>query len=169
MARPRAEVGDSENAKRMQETLRRAALFWFSGLGKFHRHVLVRACQFTGETRVKTLQRRFPAYLANPPFDDQAIVITVFDGYHRRGGIVAARTQPRRPSCRDSCPPCGAVNSGRIIIGKSWEPISGPHRGPARERQALIRHLRSTNERHDRAAKRCAELLESLGMVPREA
>ena len=135
----------------MRETLRRAALFWFSGLGKSRRDVVVRACRFTGETRVRTVWRRFPAYLANPPFDDQAIVITVFDGYHRRGGIVAA------------------VNSGRIIIGKSWEPISGPHRGPARERQALIRHLRSTNERHDRAAERCAELLESLGMVPREA
>ena len=151
MARPRAEVGDSENAKRMRQTLRRAALFWFSGLGKSHRDVIVRACWFTGETRVRTVQRRFPAYLANPPFDDQALVITVFDGYHRRGGIVAAE------------------NTGHIIIGNPLEPISGPHRGPARKRQALIRHLKSTNERHDRAAKRCAELLESLGMVPREA
>jgi hypothetical protein len=74
MVRPKADAGDSIDAMRLRETLRQAALFWFSGLGRTHRDVLIRAFLYTGETREKTLQRRLPAYLARPPLDDPAIL-----------------------------------------------------------------------------------------------
>jgi hypothetical protein len=137
MVRPRADVGDSEGAQRLRETLRQAALFWFSGLGRTPRDVLIRACRYTGETREKTLQRRFPAYIAKPPLDDQAIFHTVMDGYFRRGGIVTA------------------TNRGRVIIGTPWPPASDPH-----QKRLLLKQLKTSEKRRELAAVRCAKVVE---------
>ena len=132
MARPRADVGDSESAKRIRETLHQAALYWFSGIGRTHHDVLIRACWYTGEDRVRTLKRRIRVYLANPPLDDPAILSTVIDGYFRRGGTVAATSR------------------GRAIIGTPLQPAS------------LLKQLKESIDRRNRAAERCAKVVAAM-------
>lgn len=146
VARPRADIGDSEDAKKLRETLRQAALLWFAGLGRSLRDVALTACRYTGEHREKTVQRRLSAYLASPPLDDFAIFLTVIDGHQGRGGATAFSSR------------------GRKIIRSPFDPTrmtSAPHRRKARRQMALRQHLRARNQQLKRAALRCAKIVAS--------